>query len=411
MRTEADVFRAVVECYADRTAGVDELVAECLSRPDSVTPWVVAAAANVASFLEIYRFDFDAARRWQDWAYPYHQQSSGPFSLVYGHCLAGIAANEQLDVAEAERCFREALRVAKRSGDTHSHAARLACALLGELLYERGEVDEADRLLDESYQLGAEGGVVEFMIARYVTGARIKAVRGDRDAAAARLDDAAHVAATIGLPRLRAHVDNERMRLDLPVPLAGTVAHEDALPDGGLGEITAQLRDETEIRGLLADQPGLACERAQAWVHRLQHQRRPRALLQANRLLVAALSAAGRTDDAKQTLAHIAAQCAERGMIRYLLDGGPRVVALLAELRDDLHSDRWRPTWPAIPRAFLDTMVGEAQSISSGAADQRFGPTLTATHQERIEILGWRTTALAPLISVSDLRWRGRPKP
>ena len=122
MRTEADVFRAVIECYADRTAGVDELVTECLSRPETVPPWVVAAAANVASFLEMYRFDFDAARRWQDWAYPYHQQSSGPFSMMYGHCLAGIAANEQLDVAEAERRFREALRVAKRSGDTHSHA-------------------------------------------------------------------------------------------------------------------------------------------------------------------------------------------------------------------------------------------------------------------------------------------------
>ena len=121
MRTEADVFRAVVECYADRTAGVDELVAECLSRPETVTPWVVAAAADVASFLEIYRFDFDAARRWQNWAYPYHEQSSGSFTMMYGHCLAGIAANEQLDVAEAERRFREALRVAKRSGDTHSH--------------------------------------------------------------------------------------------------------------------------------------------------------------------------------------------------------------------------------------------------------------------------------------------------
>ena len=167
------------------------------------------------------------------------------------------------------------------------------------------------------------------------------------------------------------------MRLELPVAASpGRAEHTDALPDGGLGEITAQLRDETEIRGLLADQPGLACDRAHAWVHRLQPQARPRALLQANRLLVAALSAAGRTDDAKQTLAHIAAQCAELGMIRYLLDGGPRVVALLAELRDDLHSDRWRPTWPAIPPAFLDTMVSQAQSISSGAAAQRLAPLL-----------------------------------
>jgi hypothetical protein len=110
-------------------------------------------------------------------------------------------------------------------------------------------------------------------------------------------------------------------------------------------------------------------------VHRLQPQARPRALLQANRLLVAALSAAGRTDDAKQTLEEIEPQCAERGMTRFLLDGGPRVVALLAAIRDDLHSGRWRPTWRAIPSAFLDTMVSEAQSISSGAATQRVGPT------------------------------------
>jgi hypothetical protein len=109
MRTEADVFRAIMESYADRTVGVDELVAECLSRPETVPPWVVAAAANVASFLEMYRFEFDAARRWQNWAYSYHQQSSGSFSMMYGHCLAGIAANEQFEspkpsVASARRC-------------------------------------------------------------------------------------------------------------------------------------------------------------------------------------------------------------------------------------------------------------------------------------------------------------------
>jgi serine/threonine-protein kinase PknK len=363
MRVEADVIRAVMECFADHTAGVDELISECLSRPETLPPNVVASAALVASFVEIYRFDFEAARRWQDWAGPYHERAGGPFTEIYGHCLAGMALHEELDVAQAERCLREALRVARRSGATHSHAGRLACALLAELLYERGEVDEADRLLNESYPLGAEAGVVENMIARYVTGARIKAVRGDRNAAAGHLDGGAHVAATLGLPRLRAHVDNERTRLDLPV--APPVAHGDALPDGGLGQITAQLRDEAEIRGLLADQPDLACERAHAWVQRLVRQDRPRALLQANRLLVAALSAAGRTDEAKQALATVAAQCAERGMVRYLLDGGLGVIALLAELRDDLQSGQWRPTWRAIPPAFLDKVLSEAQGIGS----------------------------------------------
>jgi len=63
-------------------------------------------------------------------------------------------------------------------------------------LYERGDVDDAERLLDECNRLGSEGGPpVEFIITRLVIGARIKALRGDRDAAAKLLDDGAHIAA------------------------------------------------------------------------------------------------------------------------------------------------------------------------------------------------------------------------
>jgi len=233
MQIEADVIRATLRCSADQIDGIDELVAECLSTPETVPPWVVNVAANVASVLEIYRFDFDAARRWQEWAYPYHQRTSGPFAVLYGQCLAGIASNEELDVDEAERRFREALRLAKQCGGTGSHAARLACALLGELLYERGDVDEAERLIAESCQLGSEGGIVEFMIARYTISARLKAMRGDRDAAVQQLDDGARAAAALGLPRLRAHVDNERMQLCLPVAESPErVRSEDALPPG-----------------------------------------------------------------------------------------------------------------------------------------------------------------------------------
>jgi serine/threonine-protein kinase PknK len=336
-------------------------------------PWLVSVAANAATVIEIYRFDFEAARRWQEWASPYQQQTSGPFATVYGHCLAGIAAKEELDIAEAERRFREALRAAKQCGGAHSHAARLACGLLGELMYERGDVDEAERLIEESCQLGSEGGIVDFMIARYVIGARIKAMRGDRDAAARILDDAARAAHTLGLPRLRAHVENERMRLDLPVVvLPARAMHGEAQLGDGPREITAQLSDETEIRGLLAADPALACRRAQAWVHRLQHQGRPRALLQANRLLVACLSAAGRTDDAKQTLAILAAQCAELGLVRYLLDGGPGLTALLAVLRNDLDNGRWNQIWPPVPPTFLDRVVSQTQTVASeGTAIQR----------------------------------------
>ncbi|MBY0287602.1 MAG: AAA family ATPase [Mycobacteriaceae bacterium] len=344
MRIEADVFRALIEVWADRGTGVEELLTECLSDPDHVSPFVVATAANVASFLATCRFDFAAARRWQDWADDYHRRSGASFVLVYGHCLAAMAASQELDAAETERRLSEAVRVAKRSDAPYSHAARVAYALSAEFLYERGQVEQAEQLLEESGSFGTPGGPpVEFMIARCVTGARIKVLRGQREAAAGFLDEGANVAATADLPRLGAAVAVERKRLGLPGAQLTWSA-----PDSGIArDVTAQLRDEYEISTLLDTDPMLACERAESWVNSTAVQRRPRALLNANRLFAVALAAAGRAGEAEQVLADVAAQCADRGMVRYLLDGGPRVVALLPELRDN----------PSIPNAFLDRML------------------------------------------------------
>ncbi|OBF97806.1 hypothetical protein A5790_04325 [Mycobacterium sp. 852002-51152_SCH6134967] len=327
MRVEADVFRALVEVWADRGDGVEELLAECLARPESLPPFVVGTAANVASFLEISRFDFVAARRWQDWATGYHYRCNS-FVLTYGLCLAAMAASQQLDMGEAERRLRHAVRIARQSQAPYSHAARVAYALLAELLYERGELSDADRLLEDSGRFGTGGGPpVEFMIARCCAGARIKVALGRHDAARRLLDEGSEVATAVGLSRLGAAVDVERIRLNLG---SEDTAHIGSTPVGGIGaEITVQLRDEAEILRLLGTDPDLACERAMAWVKRLEPQGRPRALLQANRLLIAALGAAGRVTEAARLLASVGDRCAELGMVRYLQDGGPEVSALI----------------------------------------------------------------------------------
>ena len=87
-------------------------------------------------------------------------------------------------ISSAPSSVRAARRVACRAGAVHSQAARLAGALLAVLLYERGETAEAERLLDESFKLGAEEGAVDMIIARFVVGARLAVLRGDRAAAA-----------------------------------------------------------------------------------------------------------------------------------------------------------------------------------------------------------------------------------
>jgi serine/threonine-protein kinase PknK len=85
-----------------------------------------------------------------------------PFAGIYARCYDGIAARYQLDIPAAMAHFKQAFEMATKVGP-HSHAVRLAGALLGELLYETGELTEAARLLDESYALGSEGGGTDYM--------------------------------------------------------------------------------------------------------------------------------------------------------------------------------------------------------------------------------------------------------
>ena len=138
----------------------------------------------------------------------------------------------------------------------------------------------------------------------------------------------------------------------MPAPLV-LVADDAAVVERYLTALRAAARRT----GSSTTRAARTCTWAREWVDRMEARRSPLALLQARRLVVACLSAAGRIDEAKAMLASIAAQCAPLGMIRYLADGGPYVVSLLAALRDDQLADRWRPEWPPLPAPFLTDLV------------------------------------------------------
>ncbi|UFS93069.1 serine/threonine-protein kinase [Nocardia huaxiensis] len=366
LRAEAGVVHAVVSVRADVLLGVEDMLAPCFAHADELSPYVVAIGANVASLAAGYRCDFEEAVRIQEWSAPYMRRNKGFYNNVHGLCFLGLAASLQLDIAAAERYFRSALKVAKQSGGSHSYGARLAGSLLGEVLYERGEIVEAERYLDEGYKLGPDAGVVDFKLARYVVGARIKALLGDRAAAIRRLNEGARVAHSMSLPRLRAEVENERLRLGLPPhPEFGPqpvveYAHR-RRPVDPIDEFTVLYEEFTAIRLLLAESASgsreLACAWAREWVEHLESVHRPRELLKARRLLVACLAATDRTDEAKALLATITAQCAEHGSVRYILDGGPHVVATLAALYADRLAGRWYADWPEVPIDFLRNLV------------------------------------------------------
>ena len=374
VRAEGGVVRGVADLRSDRLAGIDDHIAPCLARRDRLRPFAVGVAATVATFAAAYHYNLDEVNRIQGWAAPYAEHNRDTFNMVHGLCFTGLAHRLMLDIPAAESCFRKALRIAKRSGGSHSYTARLASSALGELLYERGDLDEADRLLEEGYKLGPEGGSVDFKIARYVIAARIKALQGDRQAAGERLDEAGRVARALSLKRLRAMAQHERTRLGLPPNpdfdvWPGPSYEKRRQPVDAMDEITVQFEEASAIRMLITEpdpaSKELACRWAQEWVDRTSSPNRPQALLRARRLLGASLSAAGRVDEAKAMIATVASQCAQLRMLRYLVDGGPYVAATLSELQADQRSGRWSPEWPEIPPDFLDCAVNSevAQQI------------------------------------------------
>lgn len=362
LRVEADVLQACIDSAADRVAGVKELLAECLANPAAHHPFVVSMAALLDTIAAVFEFRFRDAVRRQRWATPYHSKTTGPYSVAYGYCNAGMAKAEQLDFAGATQLYRRAFQLVNDAGNTQSQHARLTRALLAEGLYLQDRIVEAEELLGGTFDVAALGGAADFMIRHYCLRARILCVHGDRAAAVSQLDEGARTADAFSLPRLLAAVDLERVRLGFslrPGFVAASRGHP--APADGIARITAEIEDETAITLLLRgddpEQIRLAGDWADERVRALEGTGRELARLHAERLLVSCLWAAGRTDDAEAALIPVAAECARHGLIRFLPDGGPHVVDALTALREHLAEVQGQFMHPDLSDTFVDTVL------------------------------------------------------
>ncbi|MFT4398265.1 protein kinase domain-containing protein [Gordonia lacunae] len=369
IRREAEIADACVRAISDRLDGLDERVTRLADDLDGLPPFLVSAIHNVGTLGATMRFDFDEAHRWQQRAIPAHQRNTGPYAVMYGYGLDGLAYFEQLDLDRAEACFRTGLRLSRERGSpAQSQGARLACALLAEILYERGQLEETERLLDDSFLIGAAEGVVDMIEARHLVGARVALCHGDREAAARYLAEAVHVAERLGTPRLRALAENELVTRRLPTrrPILPRVDLDEDVPSQGIAAIVAQLDAETAIRLTLDSDDGsgasdAACGRAQWWVDTLTGTGRRRALLRAQRLLAVCLAAAGRFEEAHDLTVTVLEQCAAAGLVRYPLDGGDEFRQLVVDVAAGIRAGD-RPVSVSLSPEFLDRVVGEEPS-------------------------------------------------
>jgi serine/threonine-protein kinase PknK len=186
----------------------------------------------------------------------------------------------------------------------------------------------------------------------------VKAARGDRETAAARLAEGARIAAERRLVRLAAHVRAEQLRLAPVIDAGGSAT--DSGPRSlrhleGTAALSAEAEEFAAIRALLArhyasggydsmfgavsaplDGCDSAVKRARALHSHVAEQRRPRAQLDAAILLAECLSAAGWTGESIAALTPVVVRCAELGWTRPLLDAGPGVLSLLHAMRTEM---------------------------------------------------------------------------
>lgn len=373
---EADVVQACIDVYGDRIDRAAELVAPYLIDNPTHRPFLVAVSANISTFVDIHNFDHDAAEARQRWANPFHESAAGPFAGVYGRCFAGLAAFARLDLISAKNRYGEALAVAERMAGEHSHVARLAGALLGRVHYEHGDIDLAETLLEDCHELGAESGVADFMIATYCTLARIKVLRGDIDEAMALLDEGIYTAQHLSMPRLSAALYSDYLRLHLAVgdiarakDVAARSASDVTTGRDGIAFAVGYYQRGMQARILRANNDFEGACRILAAMRDESRSVGWRYGETATTIKLAkVLYLSGETAAASDVLVPALVTASRAGLVRTVVDTGPEVLKMVAQLREATRTSRQPSGFPEVPANYLSKVLATAHADARNAA-------------------------------------------
>ncbi|HHK4245093.1 TPA: LuxR C-terminal-related transcriptional regulator [Pseudomonas aeruginosa] len=137
------------------------------------------------------------------------------YGTVFLDVVAGCVFASRGQVATAERLLMSAHATAIRIQGRESSLASMAAAPLVQLRYEADRVDEARALLAEISDSSLDFGIVDSIIARLTTAARLARTGPGYSVAHEQLDAAQQFATRFNLPRLRAQVLAARVQLHM----------------------------------------------------------------------------------------------------------------------------------------------------------------------------------------------------
>jgi LuxR family maltose regulon positive regulatory protein len=391
---ECQAIRSVAIALKDDSERALPLAEDCVSR--SRDPWTANVASNVVRFGHMQAGDLKQFYATPWIPYSLEEDRRNVFASVYRRCLQGIAELRQIRLAAAEGHYREGLRVAEQYVGPNSVAAALPASLIARILYEQGQLDEAEALVIDRASLINSGTMLDCVRSAYFVMARVAAARMNLERAHTLLERAENHGISRDWGRLTAAATAEQARLYI---------NEGRVDEG------AACVDRLERLARKYPAPRLCAWSEIQWEHKLAHARllgqreRPEEAMAILRELqreteavhhryflirveirISALQlSVGKTAEATNRFRRVLAACAHAGLYQIILDGGSIISELVQIVqRSGSISEHLM--------SYVDRLMADSQR----ARQDRLVPTFRA---QAMHALSTRETEILKLIA------------
>ncbi|MEJ8847564.1 LuxR C-terminal-related transcriptional regulator [Variovorax rhizosphaerae] len=419
------LMEASLALQRDDTDAAAALLPRLLAAPEGADAMAIGGRDNLLSWLSMHRGEYERARR---------IQHDNPIRLVHGvplrgtpsgtlqgRALVGLSYAMEGRMTQAERIYRDVLREANEGGSTCVDPTYLTTALLGEVLYEHDEVDEALQLLEDRADALERVSIPDSVLRVHRTLAASHWVAGRRMECMAWLERLEDYSTTLGLDRLLVYslVLQMQYRLQMGDVAAAEVAlvraseidarHADAA-QSALGEI-AVVTERARIkwamaRGDLDD----AARRIEPLIANIEMRGRQRLIAQLKLMQATIERRRGRMDAARECTVAALRRGHRLGLVRSLLDADSGVLDLVAEVAKD------GPLDPVL--GFYAERLGTAENARANVevaeqceATSAIRPVEPLSERERdvLRLLGQampnKKIALALGLSIDTVKW------
>jgi LuxR family maltose regulon positive regulatory protein len=292
--------------------------------------------------------------------------------------LSAMASQAHLHLArgylcEADDVLRHALDFAAERGSELLPAVGSVRIGMGELLYERNDLDAAARHLTEGVELAGRTGDVEILMWGHVALSAVRLAQGDAEDALEKVRDAERVARSSGAEQAIVEAATWKALLHLArgargEPAAAAFERERA---ASLGEVQPSPRESEDL--ILARLLVVRNEIGEALrqLARLREAAKTaRRTIEILILTALALQAKGEKDRATSTLAQALVLAEPEGYVRTFVDEGPPMAELLSAALEVRRRDRLDPPVPAhYLRKLLAALERDASSPAAEAPE------------------------------------------